>query len=94
MKKVVNVLKNKYFITFAIFLAIFLFLDENNLLVTLRLKKEVSQLEQQAAALREDIVKDSIQAQSLRSDRAAIERYGREAYYMKRADEDIYIIKR
>lgn len=93
MKKVINILKNKYFVTCAFFLVIFLFLDENNLFVTLRLKKEVSQLEQQAASLHNDIARDSILAQSLRSDRTAIECYGRETYYMKRADEDIYIIK-
>lgn len=93
MKSFMKIVKNKYFIATVIFLVIFMFLSENNVLVTLRLKREVHQLEQQSEALAEGIRRDSANAVAVKHDLAAVERYGREHYYMKRDDEDIYIIK-
>ena len=40
----------------------------------------------------EEIAHDSIQALSLRDNLEATERFGREHYYMKRADEDLFVI--
>lgn len=87
-----NILRNKYVLATIVFLLLFLFLDENNLMVTRRLSKDVAELRQRQEELQEGIIADSAQALALKSDLKAIERYGRETYYMKRADEDIYMI--
>ena len=75
------------------FVLVVLFVDENNLLVTLRLKGQVRQLHDEERALRDAIVQDSVNDASLRDNLDAIEHYGRENYYMKRKDEDIFVIK-
>ena len=43
--------------------------------------------------LAEAIVQDSVNNAELKGNLDAIEHYGRENYYMKRADEDIFVIK-
>ena len=97
MKKVLltvwKIVRNKYVAVTLIFLLFFLFLGENNVMVTHRLKRELAELNKEADLLEKNIRQDSIDAVSLTSNRDALETYGREHYYMKRSNEDIYIIK-
>ncbi len=88
-----KVIKNKYVAATLIFLLIFLFLGENNVRVIHRLKHELNDLNKEAMLIEQDIQQDSLEAVSLFGDKKALEAYGREHYYMKRADEDIFIIK-
>lgn len=91
--KVWRVFKNPYVAATIIFLLFYFFLGENNLRVRFGLQKEVSALQKETVLLEEGIRQDSIEAGSLRDNPDALEAYGREHYYMKRADEDIFIVK-
>ncbi|MBR1850975.1 MAG: septum formation initiator family protein [Bacteroidales bacterium] len=91
--KSLKFLGNKYVIATIIFLLLILFLDDYNLMDTRRLRRQVKELRAEERELRNDMVEDSVRAASLRGNLDAIERYGRENYYMKRSDEDIYVIK-
>lgn len=91
--KIWKAVKNKYVAATLIFLLFFLFLGENNLIVTQRLKRELVQLNSENELLERDIRQDSAEAMALCDDPEALEAYGREHYYMKRADEDIFVIK-
>ncbi len=88
-----RIVRNKYVAATLIFLLFFLFLGENNVMVTHKLKREVSELNKEAKLIRQGIEQDSIAAVSLIDNPDAIETYGREHYYMKRQDEDIFIVK-
>lgn len=88
-----KIVKNKYIAATLVFLLFFLFLGENNVLVTHRLSREVAQMERDCSLLKSAIEQDSIEASSLLGNRDALEAYGREHYYMKRPDEDIFIVK-
>jgi len=88
-----RIVRNKYVAATLIFLLFYIFLGENNILVTHRLKREVSELKKEARLIEEGIQKDSVAAVSLIGNPDAIETYGREHYYMKRHNEDIFIIK-
>lgn len=88
-----RIVKNKYVAATLIFLLFFLFLGENNVMVTHKLKREVSELNKEAALIRQGIEQDSIAAVSLIDNPEAIETYGREHYYMKRQNEDIFLVK-
>ncbi len=90
--KIWRIVKNKYVIALLAFLVLILFIDENNLFVTRSLKKDVVELSNTVDTLLRGIEQDSLQAQRLKDNMDSIERYGREQYYMKRADEDIFII--
>ncbi|MCR4816161.1 MAG: septum formation initiator family protein [Bacteroidales bacterium] len=89
-----KIVKNKYFIVCFAFFLIILFLDENNLLVIRSLKKEVSELNNTIDTMRTGIYQDSLQAERLLYNLDSIERYGRENYYMKRENEDVFVVNR
>ena len=88
-----RIVKNKYVAATLIFLLFFLFLGENNVMVTHKLNREVSELNKEADLIRQCIEQDSIAAVSLIDNPEAIETYGREHYYMKRQNEDIFLVK-
>jgi cell division protein FtsB len=93
LSKLWKIVKNKYVAATLIFLLFFLFLGENNVRVIHRLKHELNDLNKEASLIEENIHQDSLEAVSLFGSKEALEAYGREHYYMKRDDEDIYIIK-
>lgn len=93
MKKLLKILSNKYVIATLVFVVLIVFLDEYNLMVTHRVRHEVDALHAEEAALKEAIVNDSINNAALRDNLDAIEHFGRENYYMKRSNEDIFVIK-
>ena len=84
---------NKYLIAFVVFAVLILFLDENNLMVTMRLKRQVRGLHAEERELKEAIAADSVQAAAIRMSVDAKEHYGRENYYMKGADEDVFVVE-
>ena len=53
----------------------------------------MASLNREIDLLEHDIKQDSAEAESLFGNIDALETYGREHYYMKRDNEDIYIIK-
>lgn len=77
-------------VLFAVYI---LFLDDYSIIATSRLKRQVRQLHAEEQALRQAIVEDSANAAELRDNLDAKEHYGRENYYMKRDNEDIFVIK-
>lgn len=87
-----KIIKNKFFIVCFVFFLIILFLDENNLFVIQSLKKDVAQLEFTIDTMRQGIYQDSLQAERLKYNLDTIERYGRENYYMKRKNEDVFVV--
>ena len=93
MKKILKIIGNKYVIATLVFVALIVFVDPYNLLVTRRLNRQVDQLHAEEAALKEAIVADSLSNAALCDNLDAIEHYARENYYMKRPNEDIFVIK-
>lgn len=93
MKRVLKVISNKYVIATLVFVVLIVFLDEYNLLITRRVSRQVNALHAEEKALKEAIATDSINNALLCNDLDAKEHYGRENYYMKRPNEDIYVIK-
>lgn len=93
MKKLLKIIANKYVIATLVFVAVIVFIDPYNLVVTNRVKHQVRELHAEEEALREAIVADSASNAALRGNLDAIEHYGRENYYMKRPNEDIFVIK-
>lgn len=92
MNVLLKIIKNKYFIVTVIFLVIVIFLDENNLFVMRRLNKEVKALHEEESQLKKNIEADSIYINNLVGSLDSLERYGREEYYMKRPDEDVFVV--
>lgn len=93
MKKILQIKGLKYIVVLAVFAVYIVFLDDYSIIATSRLKRQVRQLHAEEQALREAIVEDSVNAADLRDNLDAKEHYGRENYYMKRDDEDVFVIK-
>lgn len=93
MKKLLKIKGLKYVIVLVFFAIYLLFLDDYSVVATSRLKRQVRELHAEEQALKEAIVTDSINAATLRDNLDAKEHYGRENYYMKRDNEDVFVIK-
>ena len=92
LRKAKKILLNPYIITLVLFGVVFLFLDENNLLVTLQQKREVDKLHAEEETYRRAIADDSIRAEEMKNSLPMIEKFGRETYYLKGRDEDLFVV--
>lgn len=91
-KKWFRIASNIYVLVLTLFLIWMLFFDTNSLMIHLELRREVNKLEQQMDFLREQIAKDQELIETL-SDPEALEKFAREKYYLKKPDEEIFIIE-
>jgi hypothetical protein len=89
IKKILKIKGLKYWVATAVFLVVILFLDPNNLFVTMRLRNDVRAGEDSIHSLEEAIRAEGEEKQTL-NDIDAKEHFGRENYFMKRDDEVIY----
>lgn len=90
--KYYKLFSNLYFIIFITFLIWIFFLDSNSVLVNLKLKKEIDELKQRKVELEEQIAIDKKIISSLQNP-DSLERYAREQLFMKKDNEEIYIIE-
>ena len=91
--RIKKVLLNKYVIATLVFLVVIVFIDDYSLRVSSRLGRQVDERHAEEQRLAEAIVQDSINAAEISNSLDAKEHYGRENYYMKRSNEDIFVIK-
>lgn len=91
-KKWVRVLGNKYVIILLLFLAWMIFFDTNSYFIHKELNDDINALEETKEFYREEIDKDKRFIEKMK-DSDEIEKYAREKYYLKRENEDIYIIE-
>ncbi len=89
IKKILKIKGLKYWVATVVFLVVILFLDANNLLVTMRLHNEVKAGEDSIRRLEAAIQEEGEEKQTF-SDIDAKEHFGRENYFMKRDNEVIY----
>ena len=90
---VLNVLKNKYFIAAVWFVVWMLFFDPKDWgLITSRNNKlkELKLSEHHLTILIKDTKKE---LSLLKTDAASIEKYAREKFFMKKDNEDLFIVK-
>lgn len=85
-------LKNKYFIAFATFCVIVLFLDKNDFFTQLERRKELRNLQQSKKHYASEIATEHKELEALKNNPATLEKYAREKYLMKRDNEEVFII--
>ncbi|WP_240723680.1 septum formation initiator family protein [Flavobacterium sp. J27] len=90
--KFLKIIGNRYVIVSVVFVVWMLFLDNYSYLEHRLLNKEINELEDNINYYKTEIKKDSIRIKKLKNS-DQIEKYAREKYYMKRENEDIYIIE-
>ncbi len=85
-------LKNKYFIAFAAFCVVMLFLDKNDLFSQLDRARELKNLRQSKQYYTTRIEAERKELEGLKHNPAVLEKYAREKYLMKRDNEELFII--
>lgn len=84
--------KNKYILTISVFAIWMFFFDQNNVVDQLKMMKEIRQLEDDRGYYLDEIQKDSIRYEELTTDRDNLEKYAREQFFMKKQDEDVFVV--
>lgn len=91
-KKYIKPFKNLFVIILVIFSVWMLFFDANSWLIHHELNTDIEDLENEKEYYKNEIVKDKKAIREL-STEEGIEKLAREKYYMKKENEDIYIIE-
>ncbi|MCU7551713.1 septum formation initiator family protein [Chitinophagaceae bacterium LB-8] len=90
---ILPVVRNKYLLAVIAFAVWMLFFDKNDVFTQRQRRRELKALEESKAFYTEEIAKEKKVSEELRSNPAAIEKYAREKYFMKRDNEDIFIVE-
>lgn len=96
MKRLLNQipdwLKNKYLLVGVAFALILLFLDRNDLFTQIDRRRELNNLEKSKQYYQQEISSQRKELDALKNDPAALEKFAREKYLMKRDDEDLFLL--
>lgn len=91
-KKWFRIASNKYVLIFLIFIVWMFFFDGNSYFIHRELNQEKDKLKGNKKYFINEISRDKSQIAILK-DSLALERFAREEYFMKKENEDIYIIE-
>lgn len=91
-KKYIKPFKNLYILILLLFGVWMLFFDANSYLIHRDLNKEIKNLKAEKEYYKNEISKDNRAIKELKTE-DGIEKLAREKYYMKRENEEIYIIE-
>ena len=85
-------MRNKYLLTIIIFLIWIVLLDSNNLISRRKEMKDLKKLRADKEYYVQRIEEDKRKLYELKTDDRNLEKFAREQYRMKKADEDLYIV--
>ncbi len=85
-------MRNRYMITIFIFLLWLILLDPNNIISRVREVRTRNRLMREKEYYMGRIEEDKRKLEELRTSNENLEKFAREQYHMKKADEDLYII--
>jgi len=91
IKKYIN---NKYFYTGLAFVVWMIFFDQESFIDRYRLNRTLERLENQKAFYLDEISKNEAAIYILENDTSQLEKFAREKYYMKKDNEDVFVIVR
>jgi len=90
--KFFKLFSNIYILITTVFLIWILFLDSNSVVVNIKLKSQINDLENKINQLQKEIEIDKKLITTLKN-LDSLEKYGREKHFMKKQNEEIFIIE-
>ncbi|MBC7720958.1 MAG: septum formation initiator family protein [Pedobacter sp.] len=93
MKKIIPILTNKYLLAMACFAVWMCFFDQRDIFNTLDQKQKLKALDAKKHYYETEIEKAKQDLSDLQNSSAALEKFARERYLMKKDGEDIFIIE-
>jgi len=88
-----RILLNKYLIVSVFFVVWMIFFDQNSYFIHKELDKEIQKLNQDKKYYEEKLEKETIQIHQMKTNASEIERVAREKHYLKKENEDVFIIE-
>ena len=92
-KKLGKILLNKYLIVFLAYTIFVTFFDQHSLIYRWQTHRKITQLEKEYNFYQDEIKSNKQKKFELQSSKENLEKFAREHYYMKKENEDIFIIK-
>ena len=92
IQKVFPVIKNKYVFTPLIFLIWLAFFDKNDFISEYTYSQQLKSLRKDKQFYLDEIKENKERMNELMSSSANLEKFAREKYYMKKDDEDVFVI--
>ena len=92
MNRLINLLKNKYFLSAVAFIAWMLFFDRNDLMSQYDYRSEVSKLQAEKEFYISETEKAKKDLDELSTNKEKLEKFAREKYLMKKENEDVFVI--
>ena len=92
MIRLINLLRNKYFLAAIAFVVWMLFFDRNDLLSQYDYRSQVAKLELEKEFYISETEKARKDLEELNSNNEKLEKFAREKYLMKKENEDVFVI--
>jgi cell division protein FtsB len=86
-------LRNKYVLATGVFLLWICFFNDIDLFYIIESRREVSALRAEVERMKEENVQANQSLYDLSHNKSSLEKFARENYYMKRANEDVFVFK-
>ncbi len=92
MKKIFNIIRNKYLLTIIGLVVWIVFFDKNDLKTQLELRDDVKKLQEERNYYAAEIKQITSDISELNTNPETLEKFAREKYLMKKDNEDIFVI--
>jgi len=92
MKRLLELLRNKYFLAISAFVVWMLFFDKNDMLSQYEYRTEVNKLQYEKDFYLKEIASVKKDLTELDSNLSSAEKFAREKYFMKKDNEDVFVI--
>lgn len=92
LKNIIHLFRNKYIIALTVFTILMLFIDHNNIFNQLERKKQLNELLASKKFYQQQIDQTKKNLSDLQNNAAALEKYAREKYLLKRDNEDVFVV--
>jgi cell division protein DivIC len=93
LKYTITVLRNKYLLCLTAFAIWLLFFDRNDFFAQMERRRELREIRESKDYFTKRITEDRKFSKDLQFNAAAVEKYAREKYLMKKDNEDLFIIQ-
>ena len=90
--RLLKLIKSTYGIIIILFIIWMIFFDSNSFIIHNELNNDINELNDQKSYYEKEIAKDNIELQMIQSD-SGLEKYAREKLYMKKDNEEIFLIE-
>lgn len=92
MHKALNIIKNKYIIASLAFLVWMLFFDRNDISSQYHYQSQLNELQKEKEFYTQETEKVQKDLEELTTDLEKLQKFAREKYFMKKDNEDVYVI--